>query len=246
VAALVGRPAAFLRRAAAGAWQVPAAFLFLVRRPRTWPAALMPAVAAAAAMVAGAALGAVLGAWLEPAFTERLATPRWTVPALAFGFRVAAVLGGVLLGFATALGLAAPLLDRLSRLVEADVRGQVLDRGAGLRWEIAQSVRGAGYFLVRAPFIFAVGLVPFVGPPLSALWAAHALAFQNTDPALGRQGLGFEARRAWHRAHRAESLGLGLATLVLILVPCAGLLVAPALVTAGTRLVLASEAPTNL
>jgi uncharacterized protein involved in cysteine biosynthesis len=134
--------------------------------------------------------------------------------------------------------LAASLLDRLSRDVEAAARGQVFTRQSGLRWEVEQSVRAAGYFLVRMPGIVAVGFVPFVGPALSALWAAHALAFQNTEPALGRRGLEFSVRRAWHRRHRAESLGLGFASLVCLLVPCAGFLLAPALVTAGTLLVL--------
>ena len=46
-------------------------------------------------------------------------------------------------------------------------------------------------FALAMPGIVLVGFVPFVGPPLSALWAAHALAFQNTEPALGRRGLAF-------------------------------------------------------
>ena len=148
------------------------------------------------------------------------------------------IVAGALGGLGVALALAGPLLDRLSREVEAAARGQVLNRESGLRWEVAQSVRGAGYFLLRLPAIVLVGFVPFVGPALSALWAAHALAFQNTEPALGRRGLPFEVRRAWHRVHRPESLGLGFASLACLLVPCAGFLLAPALVTAGTLLVL--------
>ena len=230
---------AFLRRCASGAWQVPSAFGFLFRRPGIWPAALMPAAVAAAAMGLGSALGFLAGPSLGSAFTARFATtPEWSGRALASGIHVAAILAGVLCGFGVALVLAAPLLDRLSRLVERAASGRVVDRSAGLGWEVAQSVRGAGYFLLRMPGILLLGLVPFVGPPLSALWAAHALAFQNTDPALGRHGLDFVARRAWHRTHRAESLGLGFAALVCLLVPCAGFLLAPALVTAGTRLVL--------
>lgn len=230
---------AFARRAASGAWQVPSAFGFLLRRPGIWPAAVMPAAVAAAAMGLGSALGFLAGPSLGSAFAARVATtPEWSSRALAFGIRVAAILAGVLCGLGVALLLAAPLLDRLSRLVEGAASGQVVDRSAGLGWEVAQSVRGAGYFLLRMPGILLLGLVPFVGPPLSAVWAAHALAFQNTDPALGRHGLDFMARRAWHRTHRAESLGLGFAALVCLLVPCVGFLLAPALVTAGTRLVL--------
>lgn len=228
-----------LRRGVAGAWQVPSAFVFLVRRPGIWPAALMPAAVAAAGMGLGSLLGWLAGPALESVFSARSgATTEWSGLALSLGVRVAAILAGVLCGFGVALLLAAPLLDRLSRQVEAAASGRIVDRSTGLGWEVAQSVRGAGYFLLRMPGILLLGLVPFVGPPLSALWAAHALAFQNTDPTLGRHGLDFVARRAWHRKNRSLSLGLGFAGLLCLLVPCAGFLMAPALVTAGTRLVL--------
>jgi uncharacterized protein involved in cysteine biosynthesis len=227
-----------LRRGVAGAWQVPSAFVFLVRRPGIWPAALMPAAMAAAGMGLGSLLGWLAGPALESVFSARSGATEWSGLALSLGVRVAAILAGVLCGFGVALLLAAPLLDRLSRQVEAAASGRIVDRSTGLGWEVAQSVRGAGYFLLRMPGILLLGLVPFVGPPLSALWAAHALAFQNTDPTLGRHGLDFVARRAWHRENRALSLGLGFAGLLCLLVPCAGFLMAPALVTAGTRLVL--------
>lgn len=228
-----------LRRLALGAWYMPKAFLFLARRPRLWPGALLPALAAAVLMALGFGLGLVAGPYLDAALLERPGSQAsWTEVAVGLGIRVVAIVTGVLGGLAIAMVLAASLLDRLSRDVEAAARGQVLNRESGLRWELEQSIRGAGYFLLRMPGIVLVGLVPFVGPPLSALWAAHALAFQNTEPTLGRRGLAFEVRRAWHRRHRAESLGLGFASLVCLLVPCAGFLLAPALVTAGTLLVL--------
>jgi uncharacterized protein involved in cysteine biosynthesis len=218
---------------------MPKAFLFLARRPRLWPGALLPALGAAALMALGFGLGLVAGPYLEDAVLHPSGPlPVGSEMAMSVGLRVVAIVAGVLGGLAIAMVLAASLLDRLSRDVEAAARGQVLNRESGLRWELEQSIRGAGYFLLRMPGIVLVGFVPFVGPPLSALWAAHALAFQNTEPALGRRGLAFEVRRAWHRRHRAESLGLGFASLLCLLVPCAGFLLAPALVTAGTLLVL--------
>jgi uncharacterized protein involved in cysteine biosynthesis len=234
---------ALLRRAVGGAGHVPAAFAFLARRPRLWLAALMPAATAALTMALGLLLAIALGPRVESALAERLGTPPlWTGLVLALGVRPLMLIGGVVAGFGVALLLAAPLLDRLSRLVEAAVEGRADDRSAGLRWEVAQSLRGATYFLLRTPAILAIGLVPLVGPALSALWAAHALSFQNTEPALARQGLGFAERRAWHRTHRPESLGLGFASLLGIVLPCAGFLVAPVLMTAGTRLVLERKA----
>ena len=228
-----------LRRLTLGAWHLPKALAFLARRPRLWPWVVLPALAAAGLMALGFVFGLLVGPYLEAAVFDRSGpAPAWTGFVVSLGVRAVAVLTGVLGGLGLALVLAAPLLDRLSKDVEATSRGQVLNRESGLRWEVEQSIRGAGYFLLRMPGIVAVGFVPFVGPPISALWAAHALAFQNTEPALGRRGLAFEVRRAWHRRHRAESLGLGFASLACLLVPCAGFLLAPALITAGTLLVL--------
>jgi uncharacterized protein involved in cysteine biosynthesis len=228
-----------LRRLALGAWHMPKAFLFLARRPRLWPGALLPALGAAVLMASGFILGLFIGPYVEAALLEHSGPwPEWSEMALSVGARMVAIVAGVLGGLGLAMVLAASLLDRLSRNVEAAARGQVLNRESGLRWEVEQSVRTAGYFLLRIPGIVVVGFVPFVGPALSVLWAAHALAFQNTEPALGRRGLEFSVRRAWHRRHRAESLGLGFASLACLLVPCAGFLLAPALVTAGTLLVL--------
>jgi uncharacterized protein involved in cysteine biosynthesis len=238
-APLLKRALRQLRRLALGAWHLPKAFLFLLRRPRLWPAALLPAVAAATLMALGFGVGVIAGPHLEAAVLQRSGPwPSWTDAAVGLCVRVVALVAGVLGGLGLALVLAAPLLDRLSRNVEIAARGQVLNRESELRWEVQQSIRGAAYFILRMPGIVLVGFVPFVGPPLSALWAAHALAFQNTEPALGRRGLAFEGRRTWHRLHRPESLGLGFASLVCLLVPCAGFLLAPALVTAGTLLVL--------
>ncbi len=227
-----------LVRAAAGAWNVPAGFVFLARRPRLWPLAALPAVLAALLLLAGLVFGLYWGPAIEAATLRRFGQmPEWLGFSMALAAWAGVVGAGVLAGLALALLLASPALDLLSRRVEAIAGGQAADAAGGLRWEVAQAFRGGLYFLVRAPGLLLLGLVPLVGPALSALWAAHALAFQNTDGALARRGLDFAARRAWHRRFRAESLGLGFGGLITLLVPCAGFLMAPALVTGGTLLV---------
>jgi uncharacterized protein involved in cysteine biosynthesis len=70
------------------------------------------------------------------------------------------------------------------------------------------------------------------------LWAAHCLSFQQTDATLGRHGLDFASRRAWHRRHRFASLGFGLAGIAFLLVPVANFFLIPSLVVGGTRLAL--------
>jgi CysZ protein len=228
-----------LVRAAAGAWNVPAGFVFLARRPRLWPLAALPAILAALLLLAGFVLGLYWGPAIEAATLRRFGhLPEWLGFSMALAAWAGVVGAGVLTGLALALLLASPALDLLSRRVEAIARGEAVEEGGGLRWEVAQALRGGLYFVVRAPGLLLLGLVPLVGPALSALWAAHALAFQNTDGALARRGLDFSARRAWHRRFRAESLGLGFGGLVTLFVPCAGFLLAPALVTGGTLLVV--------
>jgi CysZ protein len=234
----LGRPG-LLRRIAAGAWHVPGGLAFLLRRPRLWPLALLPAVLAAALLCGGLvlalfALGPVESA-LAPAPGQ---APEWLRFLLTLAIWLATLTAGIVLGFALALALAAPVLDQLSRRVEALILGTVTDATRGLGWEAAQSLRSGLYFVLRAPGIFLLGLVPLAGPALAALWGAHALALQQTEGPLTRRGLDFRARRDWLREWRPESLGFGLAGLVVLLVPLANFCLAPALAVGATRLVL--------
>jgi CysZ protein len=228
-----------LRRAAAGAWHVPAAFAFLFQHPRLLPLAALPALLAGACVTGGLIVGVYAGSRVEAVFGP--APGRY--PDVIAGFLAATTWMATLtaclaLGLAAALLLAAPALDLLSRHAEMAERGQSVELSRGLRWEVAQSLRSALYFLAAAPLVFLIGLVPFVGPPLAALWAARALSFQLTEPTLVRRGLGFRERREWHRRWRPESMGYGLVALLVLLVPCANFVLVPALVVGGTRLVL--------
>jgi CysZ protein len=191
-------------------------------------------------------LGAVLGIFLIPWADGRVAPtpgsrPVWVELPTSLLLWTAMVGTGVFLGLGVALLLAAPALEQLSRQVEARVRGAVVDTSRGFVWELAQSLRGGAYFLLAAPGVFLLGLIPVIGPFLSAAWGGRAVAYQMTDPALTRRGLGFKARWRWHREWLAESQGFGLAGMVGLLVPFANLLLAPALVAGGTLLVLALD-----
>jgi uncharacterized protein involved in cysteine biosynthesis len=230
-----------LRRAAAGAWHVPAGFAFLVRRPSLWPWAALP-IALAVLCLAGGALAAVYSVqWLETLLVPAGKVEGTLGFLLTLAIYIGTVLAGLVLGLAVAILLAAPILEQLSRRVDALVRGEAIDRSRGLRWELAQAFRGTLYFLAAAPGVFLLNLVPVVGPPMAFLWGAHALAFQQTDAALARRGFDFAARRAWHRYWKLESLGFGMAGLVTLIVPLANFLVIPALAVGGTLLVLELE-----
>lgn len=237
-----------VRRAAAGAWHIPGGAWFLARRPRLWTFAALPALLCAVLVVAGIVLGLYVGPTATGVLERRAAgLPDWLGLIVAVVLWMATLAAGAILGLGCALVLSAPVLEQLSRQVEAEAGRAPAGSSATLRWEIAQSLRSAAYFAVRVPGILLVGFVPILGPALSWLWAAHALAFQSTDASLARRGLDFAARRAWHRSYRPESLGMGFASLICLFIPCAAFLVAPALVTGGTLLVLSltngSEAP---
>ena len=230
------------RRLAAGAWHVLAGFGFLLRRPRLWPLAVLPAILAAVCLAAGL-MAALYG--MHRVETALVPGPEKIGPALAFVLTllvwVGTLVSGLVLALAAALLLSAPVLEQLSRRVDELVRGQKIDRSRGWGWELAQSFRGALYFLVASPGVFLLSLVPVVGPPLALLWGAYALAFQQTDAALARRGLDFAARRAWHRYWKLESLGFGFTGLLTLIVPVANLLVTPVLAVGGTLLVLELE-----
>jgi CysZ protein len=237
----VARPSA-LRRLAAGAWHVLAGFGFLLRRPRLWPLALLPAILAAVCL-AGGLLGALYA--MNRVETALVPGPEKVGPVVGFAMTLlvwmGTVVSGLVLALAAALLLSAPILERLSRRVDALVRGEAIDRSRGWRWELAQSFRGTLFFLVAAPGVLLLDLVPVVGPPLALWWGAYALAFQQTDAALARRGLDFADRRAWHRQWKLESLGFGITGLITLIVPFANLLVTPALAVGGTLLVLELE-----
>jgi uncharacterized protein involved in cysteine biosynthesis len=233
-----GRPG-LLRRAAAGAWHVPAGFIFLLRNPPLWPLAALPAFLTVVLIAAGFITSWYFASSVEGALApssdkigETLSLAAWL--ALA----VVTVVAGSLLGFALGLVLAAPVLDQLSRRTERRILGQTTDAALGLRWEVTQSLRGAFYFAAAVPLAFLIGLIPFVGPPLATAWAGYALAFQILDGPLSRHGLDFTGKRRWHRHWRAETMGFGLLSLLSLLVPFANLLVAPSLIVGATRLVI--------
>ncbi len=228
------------RRMAAGAWHVLAGIGFLVRHPRMWPLAALPAILAVLFWFLGLALGLFVAPRVDPYLVPRTLPGILRFP-LTWLLWIGLAAAGMVVGLALALVISAPILERISRKVEQVVRGRVIERSRGTRWEILQSVRGALFFLAAALVALPVPLIPVIGPFLAALWASQALALQQTEAPLTRRGLDFFDRRQWHRQLRPESLGLGLAGIVLFLVPFASFLLAPALSIAGTLFVLEME-----
>jgi CysZ protein len=244
--ASVPRAPGLPRRIAAGAWHVPAGFAFLLVRPRLWPLAALPAILVGVLLVLGLYFGFSIARSIDAALTPSLDRVSLLLGVIAIVLLWAGVvMAGAVLGIGAALFLTAPILDRLSRHVEAMTRGELAAHDPSLGWQVLQALRSSAYFLAAAPGVLVLSLVPIVGPFLAALWGAHALAMQETEPALSRRGLDFQARRAWHRRFRPESLGFGLAGIVVFLIPVANFvlapLFAPSLVVGATRLVVELE-----
>jgi uncharacterized protein involved in cysteine biosynthesis len=235
------RPGIF-RRAAAGAWHVPAGFVLLARAPRLWPLAILPAFLAVFCIAAGF----FLGLFVIPVL-EKVLVPGEGKIAERLGFLltialwIGTLIAGMILGLAVALLLSSPILEKISRVVEARVRGEVIEHYRGLGWELLQSFKGSMYLVLSAPVILLLSLIPLVGPVAGTLWGAHALAFQQTDAPLARRGRDFRARREWHRRYLAESVGFGLAGLVTLLVPVLIPFIGPVLTAGGTLLVIEFE-----
>jgi uncharacterized protein involved in cysteine biosynthesis len=241
-AALADARPGVLRRAAAGAWHVPAGFVFLLRHPRLWPLAALPTLAAIVLVGTGALAGLLLAPRVEPVvLPEPGRLPEWLAVPMTALLWIATIGSCAFLGLGLALALSAPLLEQLSRRVEARARGMAEDASRGLAFELKESLRGALYFLVAAPVLFLLGLVPLVGPILAVTWGARAVAMQMTDPALTRRGMAFADKRRWHSRWRVETQGFGLLGMLGLIVPLANLLLGPALVTGGTLLVVELE-----
>lgn len=223
-----------LVRLAAGAWHVPAGVIFLLRRPALWGLAVLPSILG----TVGLASGLVLGVLLAPSVAGRLALGRGGLTdafdlLLEFGVWVGTVGLGLVLGLGASCLVTAPLLERLSVKVELEEKGVVQTSGSFL----AIFAR-ASYMPAAAPLVLLISLIPVVGPLLGVIVSAHALAAQETAPALARTGRGFRAQREWHRHWWAEGLGFGLAGLVLLPIPLVDFLLPPVLVVGATRLVL--------
>ncbi len=225
-----------LVRFLAGISYIPGGAMFLIRNPRLWPVALSPLIVAAGLLVIGIFSGAFWAGRIEQAlFGSALRSlPSWLSFVVVCGLWAGSLAAGAILALALAFALVGPLFEKLSQRVE-EISGRAVSGSRGLRWEIIQSLKTAGYFALGAPVAILLGLIPFLGPLLALGFTGHRLAFQNTDAVLLRRGLDFTQRHGFHRRFRAETMGFGVASVLLF--PLLNILAVPIFVVAATRLV---------
>lgn len=239
-------------------------FGLLLRERRLWPLAATPvllallAVALAAALVwhwSGPLFAFVTG-WLPVIEPGEWYTWIWRGPARfavwLFGwllFGLASSLA-VALAFLLANVAAAPFLDALSRRVEEIVAGRVGDAGeTGLaavwrdgRVAIASELQRVLWFGGITALLMIVGVVipggQLVAPPLIFAFTALTLPLQYAGYALDRRRVPFRQRRGWIVARWPLMGAFGATAFLTFLVPGVNFLMVPALVVAGTLLVL--------
>ncbi len=253
---------------ASGGVGLPLEGLRMIFRERSlWGLAAIPfalsllAVGTAGALVVSnaAALYEFVAGWLPVVEAAAWYSWLWVAPA-RIGLWLA---GGLLFALASGLSLIAamllatlvssPVQDALSQRVENLVRGDgVADDPFSLSNLFRDGWRGFAAEVQRLLFFLAVWgglvtvgmLVPgaqLLTSPLLIGFSILFLPLEYAGFALDRRRLSFGARRKWLFSHLSTMLGFGGAAFVTLLVPGLNFLMLPALVVAGTLLVLRQE-----
>ncbi len=253
-----GGPAGFLR----GASYPFKGILWLLRNRGAWPYAVLPALVNGLILL-GLGVYAFsefssLYALIQPDWAEAAGEgARWYATAgravlngLIGLITTVLLVGGTLLsGILVGAVIAGPFHEKLSEVVERIATGRpppdeplnlsTLTRDAGRA--IRSSVQRLGLFAAMYVPLFFLSLVPvvgLVGLAGTVVYSAFFLALNFTDPVLERRKLPLPHKMRWARAAMAPWLGFGAALLLVMLVPLLQLVLAPALVTAGTLLYL--------
>ena len=144
---------------------------------------------------------------------------------------------------------AAPFVDQLSQRVEQIVVGRVEAGSGGLASVAGETLRSFGAELQRLAFLAGIWLlltlgglvIPgaqlVTGPALVAVTVLF-LPLDYCGFALDRRGVPFRERRRWLRNQLPTMTGFGGVAFLACFVPGLNLLIQPAMVTAGTLLVL--------
>ena len=177
-------------------------------------------------------------------FAERWDEP-WRISVrVAVGAAVAALalLIAVFTYTALTLALGDPFYERISRRVKERLGGAPAELDEPWWRGLARGIGNALRLLAATAFIglllFALGLIPLVGTPLAAVLGAVTggwfLAVELAGYPFDARGLPLSARRRMLATGRATTLGFGVLTYLLFLVPLGAVVVMPAAVAGAT------------
>jgi CysZ protein len=147
-----------------------------------------------------------------------------------------------------------PFYERIWRAVEINLGNAPAPQPRGLLRDIlhalADAVRLGSLAVLVAIVLLVCGLIPGLGQlivlVLGALFGGWILTLELTGFAFDARGFTLKQRRRMLRAHRPRSLGFGVLTYVLFLIPGAAVIVMPAAVAGAALLsrdVLTETAP---
>ncbi len=231
----------------AGARALFAGWGFLLRTPRSWPYALLPA------LILGLLLGLVGWSTTSLLFPRILASlPRASAGlehALWLGASGVLTAGVLVLGVSLALALTPPLSSpALEALVSLQEAGMGIPKRQRQSWwsEIWCGFRAQVFvWIFVAPALAALWLLELLVPallmittPLKLIVTSFALAWNLLDYPLTLRGVRMRERLLLFRRFKATCLGFGASFAVLFWIPCGcQVVLLPVGAAAATRLV---------
>ncbi|MGT2427236.1 EI24 domain-containing protein [Amnibacterium kyonggiense] len=196
-----------------------------------------------------------VAAWVTP-FADDWIEPFRGAARLAAGLAllVLAVVVGALSFTAVVLTVGDPFYERISRAAEEHLGDAPAEREEAVLRGILRAARDGVVLLLASVLVglasFLLGLVPVVGVVLGAGFGAIAggwfLAVELTGPSFDVRGIALRERRRVLGRSRARTLGFGIVTWLLFLVPFGAVVAMPAAVAGATvlsRAALAVEPP---
>ncbi len=133
-----------------------------------------------------------------------------------------------------------PFYERIWRRVETNLGDAPVEEARGLLRSVADAVRLVSLAILVAIALLICGLIPGLGQLLvlilGALCGGWILVLELTGFAFDARGFTLKQRRRMLRARRARSLGFGVLTYLLFLIPGAAVIVMPAAVAGAAML----------
>jgi CysZ protein len=238
-----------VRRAFAGVGFLRKGLSMWITSPRLMLIGAIPALIVGAVYVVGIVFLAInlnsIAEWVTP-FAADWAAPWRTAVRVAVA--VAVVLGSiVLLSYtyvAVTLLVGDPFYERIWRTVENRLGDAPPDSSTGIVRSalraLADALRLLAPVVLVGLAIMVCGLIPVVGGlmafTLGALFGGWILALELTGLAFDVRGYTLRQRRGLLASQRATSLGFGVATYLLFLIPFAAIFVMPAAVAGAALL----------